>query len=114
MTGFPLYHCDNPLHGYCFHLDDDLSDLSEEEKLEWKELAEDNYLDSYETLEELDEAIARSESEASSAYAQYEESEAHVEMLRDYRKLLEKKKTPKPKRERFAYDYKTVPMGFVE
>jgi hypothetical protein len=114
MTGFPLYHCDDPTHGYCFHLDNDLSELTEQERLEWKELAEDNYLDAYETLAEVDEAIEQAEAEASSYYDQYEESESYVDQLRDYRKLLEKKKTPKPKRERFFYDYHSIPLGFDE
>lgn len=110
MTGFPLYNCDDPTHGYCFHLDDDLSELTEEEKLNWKELAVDNYFESYETVEEVDAAIARAEEEERAAAEQMEESASYIDDLRDYRELLIKKKTPRPKRERFPYDYKSQPM----
>lgn len=86
MTGFPLHHCDNPMHGYdCFHLDD----LTPKEEDELLNASQDfGYL---ETLAEVDEEINDVRGEQERAMEKHFELEEDLANLWNYRRLLEKK-----------------------
>lgn len=86
MTGFPLYHCDDPLHGYdCFHLDR-LTE-SEEGQLT-KDFPEFGYL---ETLAEVDDEIQDLVNEKDRTFGAVTDLEEDINLLYKYRRLLEKR-----------------------
>lgn len=90
MTGFPLYHCDKPEHGYCFHLDDDLTGLTKEEQIEWNVFEKAGYTH-YKIVAEIDAAIRRAQEEYDGAEEAAGDAMEQMEELYTYKRLLVKR-----------------------